>query len=444
MSQEDQATVCRWVEETMGGRVTHCERQARWRPAYFLDLEKEDKKLSLYFRGDRGVSNSAQYALEHEMACLEVLEAEGIPVPHVFGFCSEPRGILMECSPGQADLSTAGDPQEMAAVQRHYMEILARIHALDIEPFLAAGLDAPSDPDRLALADLPIWETAYRRAKFRPEPLIEFTLGWLKRNVPPPADSACFVCGDSGQFLFDKGRVTAVIDLELAHLGDPAEDLGALRNRDLSEPLGDLRPAIAAYEEFIGRPVDPFLIDFHTVRFAMTTPLATLPVLAQARPGIDLIQYLCWFHVYSRAPMEVIAQTRGLELALPPLPEGQDNRHSPLYEDLSMRLAPDEGEASFDDYAQQTAHRTAVYLERLNRYGPALEADNLDDINRLLGSGYGTIGEADAALEVWIDKADAGADDDLVRLLHRRCVREEVLLEPVLGEFTGARIQSLA
>jgi hypothetical protein len=166
--------------------------------------------------------------------------------------------------------------------------------------------------------------------------------------------------------------------------------------------------------------------------------------LAQARPGIDLIQYLCWFHVYSRAPMEVIAQTRGLELALPPLPEGQDNRHSPLYEDLSMRLAPDEGEASFDDYAQQTAHRTAVYLERLNRYGPALEADNLDDINRLLGSGYGTIGEADAALEAWIDKADAGADDDLVRLLHRRCVREEVLLEPVLGEFTGARIQSLA
>ncbi|MDE0886094.1 MAG: phosphotransferase family protein [Myxococcota bacterium] len=443
MSQKDQAAVCRWVEDFMGGRITHCERQARWRPAYFLDLERNGEKIPLYFRGDRGVSDSAQYALEHEMACLKVLSAQGIPVPQVFGFCPEPRGILMECSPGQADLSTAATAEEQASVQRDYMRILAQIHALEIQPFLDAGLDAPSEPERLALADLPLWEKTYRRGKSRPEPLIEFALGWLKRNVPPAADSACFVCGDSGQFLFDRGRVTAVIDLELAHLGDPAEDLGALRCRDLSEPLGDLRPALAAYEEFVGHSVDHFLVDYHTVRFAMTTPLATVPVLSRARPGVDLIQYLCWFHVYSRAPMEVIAQTRGLELPLPPLPEGESNSRSPLYEDLSLRLAPEAAEPGFEDYARQTAWRTAVYLERSNRYGPALAADSLADINRLLGSEHSDIAQADAALEAWIGKADAGADDELVRLLHRRCVREEVLLEPVLGEFTGARIQRL-
>jgi len=444
MGQNDQTAVCRWVEDLMGGQITRCERQARWRPAYFLDLEREGEQIPLYFRGDRGVSNSTQYALEHEMTCLKVLADQGIPVPHVFGFCPEPRGILMECSPGQADLSTAATPEEQRSVQRHYMEILAQIHALDIQPFLDAGLQAPSEPKRLALADLPLWEKAYRSAKSRPEPLIEFVLGWLKRNVPPPADSACFVCGDSGQFLFDRGRVTAVIDLELAHLGDPAEDLGALRCRDLSEPLGDLRPALAAYEEFVGHPVDPFLVDYHTVRFAMTTPLATVPVLSRARPGVDLIQYLCWFHVYCRAPLEVIAQGRGLALAPPPLPDAKENSRSALYQDLSLRLAPGEGNDGFDDYARETAWRTAIYLERSNRYGPALEADSLGEVNRLLGSEHANLAEADAALEAWILSADTGADDDLIQLLHRRCVREEVLLEPVLGEFTGARIQSFA
>ena len=441
MSKDDQATVCEWVEKHMSGKVVACERQARWRPAYFLELEKDGERSALYFRGDRGVSDSSQYALEHEMACLQVLEAGGIPVPHVFGFCEQPRGILMERSPGRADLSTAVDAAEERAVQRHYMELLARIHALDVQPFLDAGLTAPANPERLALTDLPIWEKAYRTAKVRPEPLIEFTLQWLQRNLPEPSSSACFVCGDSGQFLFDEGRVTAVIDLELAHLGDPAEDLGALRCRDLSEPLGDLRHAVADYEEFGGRPVDPFLLDFHTVRFALTTPLATLPVLAQARPGVDLIQYLCWFHVYSRAPMEVIAHGRGIDLQPPDLPSGEANRHSPIFEDLSLRLRPHVEETSFDDYAEQIAYRTAVYLERLNRYRPALAADDIADVNALLGASYASTERADAALETWILAADAGADADLVRLLHRRCLREAVLLEPVLAEFSGAKIQ---
>lgn len=443
MSQPDEAAMRAWTEKCVGGRIVACERQPRWRPAWFLEVDRDGEHLALYFRGDRGISDATVYALEHEMTCLEVLEAEGVPVPHVYGFCPEPRGILMDRSPGRADLSTARDAKEARAVQRHYMEILAQIHALDIEPFVRAGLEAPSDPDQLALADIPLWEKGYRRGKFRPEPLIEFGLRWLKRNVPPPAGSACFVCGDSGQFLFDEGRVTAVLDLELAHLGDPAEDLGGLRNRDLSEPLGDLAPAISDYEEFVGHPVDRALIDYHTARFALVTPLATVPVLATARPGVDLIQYFCWYHVYSRAPIEVIAHAQGVELVSPELPGAETNPQSPIYEDLCLRLAPQQGDGEFAAYADETVYRTAVYLQRRNDFGPELDAGNLADINALLGTQFTAAAEADAALEAWILEADAAADADLLRLLHRRCVRQEVLVEPILGELSGARIQLL-
>ena len=443
MSQSDESTMRAWVESTLGGTIVSAERQPRWRPAWYLDVQTPEGMRSVYFRGDRGISDATVYALEHEMACLQVLESQGILVPHVYGFCSSPRGILMDRSPGRADLSTARDQQEQESVQRHYMEILAQIHALDTAPFLDAGLEAPVDPERLALADIPLWEKGFRHGKKWPEPLIEFGLKWLKREIPPPAGPACFVCGDSGQFLFDEGRVTAVIDLELAHIGDPAEDLGALRNRDLSEPLGDLRLAMAAYDEFVGHPIDRKLVDYHTIRFCLTTPLATVPVLAQARPGVDLIQYLCWYHVYSRSPIEVMAHMQGVDLEEPALPDAEVSRETPLFDDLAGRLAPAEDDDGFDSYAGATAHRTAIYLQRLNRYGRELEAADVQDINGLLGTGFSEGVAAAAALEEWVLDADPGADADLLRLFYRRCMRQECLLEPVLGEFRGARIQML-
>jgi hypothetical protein len=114
-----------------------------------------------------------------------------------------------------------------------------------------------------------------------------------------------------------------------------------------------------------------------------------------------------------------------------------------MYADLLHRLSPEDGEEHFDQYANNTAYRTAVYLQRLNDFGPALDAGNLADINALLRTHLTNVAQADAALESWILEADHGADEDLLRLLHRRCVRQEVLVEPILGPLAGARIQLL-
>ncbi|MEE3327297.1 MAG: aminoglycoside phosphotransferase, partial [Myxococcota bacterium] len=67
----------------------------------------------------------------------------------------------------------------------------------------------------------------------------------------------------------------------------------------------------------------------------------------------------------------------------------------------------------------------------------------VEDINALLGASFSEGEAAAAALEEWVAEADPGADADLLRLFYRRCMRQECLLEPVLGEFTGARIQML-
>ena len=80
-----------------------------------------------------------------------------------------------------------------------------------------------------------------------------------------------------------------------------------MRGRDLSEPLGDLPSAFQRYFELTGEEIPRSAIDFHTVRFNLNTPLAVAALVANPPPGIDLVQYLSWYWVWSRAALEVMA-----------------------------------------------------------------------------------------------------------------------------------------
>jgi len=441
--ESDEARIAAWVEREMGGRVVDVERQARWRPAWTFDVVRGAERLPVYFRGDRGLADHGVYGLEREMAVLRVLEAEGIPVPHVHGFCESPRGIVMERCAGRANLASAGSDAERAAVLDHYVEILARIHSIDVAAFEKVGLKRPRDAREIGLADLDAWERAYRRAKVGPEPLIEFGLRWLRRNAPRDRDRVGFVCSDSGQFLFEDGRVTAVLDLELGYLGDPVADLAGLRTRDLSEPLGDLGRAVTRYEALTGEPVDRRALDFHTARFALVTPLAVAALVAAPPPGIDLVQYLCWSVVYARVPIELMAGLAGVALDPPAMPEPAPTRQAPAHDALTAMLAAPAAGDAFGRYRGDAAWRVAEYLRRADRYASALERDDLEEVAAILGQRPSDWRTADAALESFVCRTGPESDAQLLSHFHRRCLRREFLLEPVARELAGASLQRL-
>ena len=439
-----------WIETELGGRIVRAERQPRWRPAWFLDLERNGETVPLYFRGDRGEADHGAYSLEHEMSVIQVLEQHEIPVPHVHGFCPDPRGIVMDRCPGQANLQTASNDDERGAVLDDYMAVLARMHAIDPAEFERIGLERPDSPQSIGLGDLDIWERGFRKHKRRPEPLIEFVLGWIRRNVPHDREQVSFLCADAGQFLFDAGRVTAVLDLELSCLGDPAADLAGMRCRDLSEPLGDLARGIRHYESITGEPVDRGVIDFHTVRFAIVTPLAVAHLVASPPPGLDFVQYLAWYLVYSRAPIDVIARDMGVELSPVEVPGAELTRHSPGHDALGAMLAGHAREAEsespddeFAAYRFDAVARVATYLSRADRLGPALEEADLDDVAELLGGRPDSFARADAALEELVAEADPDLDAELVAYFHRRMLRQEALIDPVMRELRGATIQPI-
>ncbi len=102
----------------------------------------------------------------------------------------------------------------------------------------------------------------------QPHPAIELGLRWLETNRPPPTTPApTVVHGDfrTGNLLVTPQGLSAVLDWELVHLGDPLEDLGwfcvrAWRFGEVDKAAGGFGPREelwAGYEEAGGAPVDP-------------------------------------------------------------------------------------------------------------------------------------------------------------------------------------------
>jgi len=434
-----------WMERELGGKTVRFERQPRWRPAAFLDLERDGETIPLYFRGDRGSSDHGVYPLEHEMHVLQVLEAHGIPVPHIYGFCPDPRGIVMQRAFGRPVAQLASeDAATRQAVFDDYIDILARMHRIEPAAFEAVGLKRPQRTQELALVDFDAWERVYRSKKRRPEPVIEFIIRWVRGNIPQGRHQVSLLTGDCGQFLYDNNRVTAMHDFELACLGDPAADLAGLRCRDTSEPLGNLARAIRRYAEIVGEEIDLEAVDFHTVRLGICTPMSVQAVVADPAPGTNLVQYLAWYLVYARLPLEVLAWRMGVELTPIEVPAERQTRHSPGCRALVSLLEDDPRSTASDRYRIDTAGRIAEYLRRADLLGSTFEEQDLDEVAMILGRRPANWLEGDAALEALVHAAGPERNAELVRYFHRRILRQEVMLKPVMRELEHASFQRIS
>src|ERR1700761_4286404 len=107
-----EAKVIRWIEQTLNAKVLSMERQARWRPAWFVEAETANGRLSLYVRGRREQAELLFFPLAHEAEVLRVLHAAGIPGPKIYGLCDDPEAIVMDRMPGRPDLATADSAEE--------------------------------------------------------------------------------------------------------------------------------------------------------------------------------------------------------------------------------------------------------------------------------------------------------------------------------------------
>jgi aminoglycoside phosphotransferase (APT) family kinase protein len=432
LSSDDDAAVRTWIEANLGP-VRAIERQARWRPAWFVDVEIGAEVVPLYVRGARpGLSGSARPRQEGEI--LTVLEQHGIPVPHVYGAMDQPEAVVMSKLRGRSNLATADDDVQRAAVLADYVDALARIHAIPAEAFSAAGFGPPATASELLLWNFERGAERFSATTARPEPLLEFAVRWIRRHLPDRDAGSCrFVLADSAQFMFEGDRITGVLDVELAHLGDPSIDLASFRLRDLSEPLGDVGAALRRYEVSTGVPLDRDLIRYCTAAWIVCTPLGLAPAVQAAPPMPELMQYLEWFHQYSMTTIEAIAECSAVELVDVALPEPAppaDDRLATMVEATIRQL---DCVTEVDGYRRDAAAAMAAYLARRLQYAAAGDQQDVTEAAHLLGCRSRTRRELDVELEALVAEEDPARDADLIRYFHARAMRELLVLEPVLS-----------
>jgi aminoglycoside phosphotransferase (APT) family kinase protein len=427
--QDREARVVAWLEENLGGKVRSLVPQPRWRPVWWAVLERKDGLLELCVRGDR-VDTELVFPLEHEMLFQRLLYEHGIPVPRVHGWIDEPRAIVMDRVPGVAHFEGASE-EERRTVVDEYLQVLARMHALDIAPFVRAGVIRAQRPEESGLVGISRYERVYRAQKRHPEPLLEFFLGWLRRHPPHSRGREAPVVWDSGQFHHLGGHLGHVLDLELGHLGDPMMDLAAWRQRDTVIGFGDFKQLYARYEELSGAPVDLEAIQLHHVFFCLTNSLVFSHALRDPPAGSDLMTNMQWCNETNLFATEALAEYLAVELPGAEMPEPRRSRGGSAHRHLVRAL---QSMPAADEYLRhqiRISFRLARHLQRLDEIGDAVSEADLDDLHALLGRRPRDWFEGEAELERFVLADSEGRHDEaLVRLFHRRNLRAQMLNGP--------------
>jgi aminoglycoside phosphotransferase (APT) family kinase protein len=244
----------------------------RFRARYTDDGSAVERKLIL--RRDPPAS-LIETERSTEYRAYEAFFRLGLPVPEPIALeldstpLERPFFIMSEIEDAQVGSILAPDPYGVHRdkIGQQFFTILGRIagadpHALGLGDF--EGARSANDCWRHEVAR---WEKVIDEDEGEPQPIARGALAWLKRNPPPPAQKIGVVHGDyrSGNFLYDAcGDIRAILDWEMAHLGDPLEDLAwamdpLWAHHDPSHPAGTLArdQAIKVWEQASGLKADP-------------------------------------------------------------------------------------------------------------------------------------------------------------------------------------------
>lgn len=444
-----EADVFPWVEKTLKGKIKGYRRQggreSGGRPGWFIDLETQTGTRPFYIRGDRGgdFGYTQDYGLHREAKVLKLLHEEGIPVPDVIAASEDPSVICMEFIDGVSDFTEIESASDRDEVARDFARVMAKWHAIPSEKFAEIGLVVPGNAAELIGNDLAVWERGHFPLIDEPVPLVTFACRWLRRNLPAMPERVVLVQGDTGpgQFLFRNNRVQAVVDWELAQLGDPMRELAHIRTRDVWYPTGNLPKWFEYYSEFSGVPLDDDKIHYYSVIGMLTTALALAPVVQNLNPRDEHGEWLAQDVWSKRATAEALAEAKGVALAPVDLPTADAPRVSKLFDALVDNLEgeqlPHIGDA-FLQHRMQMTLRLVAHIRNVAEIGREIEDLELADMQSLLGRRPATVSEGHREIDALVRQAGPDMDEAFIGYFHRHAQREEALMRGGMGRAENA------
>lgn len=232
------------------------------RETYRFDLSHgrgpERQTLRLILRRDPPAS-LVDSNRRHEYESYRAIYGHGIPVPKM---------VLLEEDPAHFDgaVSLAEDlrgfhnseyqlqaPEWQARLPHiadQFWSVMGRLARIDAGALNLSHFMRPATAETAARTALDYWSEKFNNPKNAPEPITQAAIRFLCRN-PPEAQKLSLVHGDfrAGNFLYDDaGNIKAILDWEMAHLGDPLEDLAWSLTRTFCFAKDDKRSGLAQKE----------------------------------------------------------------------------------------------------------------------------------------------------------------------------------------------------
>jgi aminoglycoside phosphotransferase (APT) family kinase protein len=200
-------------------------------------LVRTPERAVILRRPPFGVEIATAHDMSREYRILSRLRPLYPKVPRPLAFCEDPgvlgapfyvmervEGVILR--KGVPD-AMVPNPNLTARIADGLVRTLAELHAVDYE---AAGLGDLGRPAGYALRQVEGWTKRYRNAETDYLPDAEHVSTWLRANIPRESPAA-LIHNDfkHDNVVLDRGdwsRVIAVLDWEMATLGDPLMDLG--------------------------------------------------------------------------------------------------------------------------------------------------------------------------------------------------------------------------
>jgi aminoglycoside phosphotransferase (APT) family kinase protein len=249
------------------------------RETYRFDAVNGSERLGLILRRDpRGSLIDTDRRVE--FLAIASFEGKDVAAPRALWLEEEgaeldrPFFIMSRVDGGEAAGPFTPDAYgaHATAIGERFFAIMGRIAREPVAGLPLADAAVAPAPQDCWRRELDHWTGVIDADETHPQPIVRAAIRRLRRAPPPPPTRVSVVHGDlrSGNFLHDgAGRILAVLDWEMAHLGDPLEDLAWAMDPLWSRP-GDPRvsgmvtpaEALDIWRAASGLEIDPKALDW--------------------------------------------------------------------------------------------------------------------------------------------------------------------------------------
>jgi aminoglycoside phosphotransferase (APT) family kinase protein len=217
-----------------------------WTTIGFTAHVGKTRSLPLVLRlGDPGGLFAPYTARPEYLVLTGMADVPSLPLPPVHAYSDDTSVLgapflLVGHVPGDTPMPWSRDadaPEVPQSLADDFADALAAIHAFDWVGSELAGLQGNVPPQDVAVTQVRHWachagllqansEDGDLAASEPAHPQMHYAMRWLEAHAPS-AERVAVVHGDYrvGNFLQQGGRITAILDWETVHLGDPHEDL---------------------------------------------------------------------------------------------------------------------------------------------------------------------------------------------------------------------------